>query len=170
MKFIIHSPGLDIKKHRGHPFNDKSTDNSSIPGLKSYYTISPFLESISHILNQSNTQKMVHSHLLESGLLFNLAKKTALNVLTTFKENDIESATNIRRSVKTSQTEMKTESQFVEQFERDNKILGSLDKDESIQRAKEWAKKFVTTSSPHEFKEIYQLGMIWYYIISSNVS
>jgi hypothetical protein len=43
---------------------------------------------------------------------------------------------------------MKTESQLVEQFERDNKILGSLDKDESIQRAKEWAKKFVTTSSP----------------------
>jgi hypothetical protein len=91
---------------------------------------------------------MVHSHLLGSGLLFNLAKEIALNVLTTFKENDIESAINIRRSVKPSQTEMKTESQLVEQFERDNKILGSLDKDESIQRAKEWAKKFVTTSSP----------------------
>jgi hypothetical protein len=76
-----------------------------------------------------------------------LAKEIALNVLTTFKENDIESAINIR-SVKPSQTEMKTESRLVEQFERDNKILGSLDKDESIQRAKEWAKKFVTTSSP----------------------
>jgi hypothetical protein len=39
---------------------------------------------------------MVHSHLLGSGLLFNLAKEIALNVLTTFKENDIESAINIR--------------------------------------------------------------------------
>ena len=170
MNFIIHSPGLDIKKRRGHPFNDNSTDTSSIPGLKSYYSISPLLEKISDILDKSNTQKMIHSHLLESGFLIRLAEKTGLNVMTTFKENDIESAINTRRSVKSSQSEMKTESQFLEQFKRDSKILSSLDKDESIQRAKEWAKMFVNTSAPNKFKEIYQLGMIWYYMINNNIS
>ena len=48
MKFLIHSSDLYIKKHRGHPFKseDESIDNTDIPGIKSYYTISPLLESI----------------------------------------------------------------------------------------------------------------------------
>ena len=170
MKFLIHSSGLDIKKHRGHPFKDNSRDNSSIPGLKSYYTISPLFENLSQILDKPTVQEMLHSHILESGYLIKLVEKTALNVMTTFKEKDIESAKNTRRSVKPLQAEINTETQFLEQFKRDCKILSTLDKGESIQRAQDWAKKYVATTPPQEFKEIYQLGMISYYMSNSNVS
>src|SRR5918994_3613805 len=34
MKFLIHSSGVNLKRHRGHPVMDNSTDNSSIPGHK----------------------------------------------------------------------------------------------------------------------------------------
>ena len=113
---------------------------------------------------------MLHSHILESGYLIKLVEKTAFNVMTTFKEKDIESAKNTRRSVKPLQAEINTETQFLEQFKRDCKILSTLDKGESIQRAQDWAKKYVATTPPQEFKEIYQLGMISYYMSNSNVS
>ena len=172
MKFLIHSSGIDIKKHRGHAFTfkDNSRDNSSIPGHKSYYTISPLFESKSQILEKPTAQEMLHSHLLKSGYLIKLVERTALNVITTFREKDNESAINTRRSVKPLQAEINTETQFLEQFQRDCKILSKLDKDESIQRTQDWAKKYVATTPPQGYKEIYQLGMISYYMGKSNVS
>jgi hypothetical protein len=79
-------------------------------------------------------------------------------------------ALNTRRSVKPFQAEINTETQFSEQFKRDCKILSKLDKDKSIQRAQDWAKKYVDTTPPQGYKEIYQLGMISYYMSKSNVS
>ena len=35
---------------------------------------------------------------------------------------------------------------------------------------KDWAKKYVATTPPQGYKEIYQLGMISYYMGKSNVS
>src|SRR5215211_572650 len=170
MKFLIHSSGIDIKKHRGHPFKDNSTDNSSIPGYKSYYTISPLLQGKSQILDKATAQEMLHCHLLESGYLIKLVERTALNVMTTFKEKDNESVINTRRSVKSLQAEINTETQFLEQFQRDCKILSTLDKGESIQRAQDWAKKYVATTPPQGYKEMSQLGMISYYMGKINVS
>ena len=169
MKFLIHSSGENVKKHRGHP-KDNSTDNSSIPGHKSYYTISPLFENKSKILNKPIAQEMLHSHLLQSGYLIKLVERTAINQMTTFKEQDIDSALNTRRSVKPLQAQRNTETRFSEQFKRDCKILSLLDKDESIQRAQDWAKKYVDTTPPKGYKEIYQLGMISYYMGKSNVS
>jgi hypothetical protein len=169
MKFLIHSSGLNIKKHRGHP-KDSTSDNSSVPGHKSYYTISSLFENKSKILNKSTAQEMLHRHLLKSGYLIKLVERTALNVMTTFKEQDIDNALNTRRSVKPLQAEINTETQFSEQFKRDCKILSKLDKDKSIQRAQDWATKHVDTTPPQGYKEIYQLGMISYYMSKRNVS
>jgi hypothetical protein len=170
MRFLIHSSGLDIKKHPGHPFTYNSGDNSSIPGNKSYYTISPLLESKSQLLDKPAAQEILHSHLLKSVYFIKLIEKTALNVMASFKEKDSETALNTRRSVKPLQAEINTETHFLEQFQRDCKILDKLDKEESIQRALDWAKKYVATTPPQGYKEIYQLGMISYYMGKSNVS
>ena len=170
MRFLIHSSGLDIKKHPGHPFTYNSGDNSSIPGNKSYYTISPLLESKSQLLDKPAAQEILHSHLLKSVYFIKLIEKTALNVMASFKEKDSETALNTRRSVKPLQAEINTETHFLEQFQRDCKILDKLDKEESIQRALDWAKKYVATTPPQGYKEIYQLGMIVYYMGKSNVS
>lgn len=72
MKFIIKASDFSIKQRRGHPF--KSIDNTYIPGLKSYYTISPLLESITKILDKQEINEYIYDHLLETGLLLIIRK------------------------------------------------------------------------------------------------
>jgi hypothetical protein len=44
-----------------------------------------------------------------------------------------------------------------------------MSEDEVLKYAKEWAKNFVIKHKPTEFKRIFQLGMICYNMISSNI-
>ena len=171
MKFIIKAPELSIKKHRGHPIvsSDNSRDNTNIPGLKSYYKVSPLLESTTKILDEQEANESIYNHLLETGLLIKLYEKTALTVIRSFKENDYDYALNIRKTVKLPQSETKTESQFLEQFKRTIEVYNMMNDDEKLKRVKEWAKTFVVKQHPIEFKEIYQLGMICYNMISNSI-
>ena len=44
-----------------------------------------------------------------------------------------------------------------------------MNDDEVLKYAKQWAKDFVIKHRPTEFKIVYQLGMICYNMISSNI-
>ena len=171
MEFIIKASDFSIKKRRGHPFKskDESIDNTDIPGLKSYYTISPLLESITKILDKQEVNESIYDHLLETGLLFQLYEKTKLSEITTFKTNYVESALNTRKIVKLSESETKTESQFLEYFKKMSEVYNKMSEEEVLKYVKEWAKNFVIEHKPTEFKRIYQLGMICYNMISSNI-
>ena len=171
MKFIIKASDFSIKKHRGHPFKseDESIDNTDIPGLKSYYTISPLLESIRKILDKQEVNESIYNHLLATGLLLKLYEKTKLSEITTFKTNYVESALNTRKIVKLPESETKTESQFLEYFKKKSEIYNKMSEDEVLKYAKEWAKNLVIKHKPTEFKSIFQLGMIYYNMISSNI-
>ena len=120
MKFIIKASEISVKKHRGHPFKsmDESIDNTDIPGLKSYYTISPKLENITKILNKQEANESIYNYLLEAGLLIKLYEKTKLSEIITFKINYVESALTTRKIVKLPESETKTDSQFLEYFKK----------------------------------------------------
>lgn len=121
MKFLIKASDFSIKKHRGHPFKseDESIDNTDIPGIKSYYTISPLLESIRKILDKQEVNESIYNHLLATGLLLKLYEKTKLSEITTFKTNYVESSLNTRKIVKLPESETKTESQFLEYLKKE---------------------------------------------------
>jgi hypothetical protein len=171
MEFIIKASDFSIKKHRGHPFKseDESIDNTDIPGLKSYYTISPLLESIRNILDKQEVNESIYNHLLATGLLLKLYEKTKLSEITTFKTKYVKSALNTRKMVKLPESETKTESQFLEYFKKKSEIYNKMSEDEVLKYAKEWAKNFIIKHKPIEFKSIFQLGMICYNMISSNI-
>jgi hypothetical protein len=121
IKFITKASDLSLKKQRGHPFTsrDKSNDNTGIPGLKSYYTISPLLENITKILNKKEANEFIYNYLLETGLLIKLYEKTKLSEITTFKVNYVESALTTRKIVKLPESQTKTDSQFLEYFKKE---------------------------------------------------
>lgn len=171
MKFIIKASEFSIKKHRGHPFKsrDESSDKTDIPGLKSYYTISPLLENITNILNKQEVNEFIYKYLLETGLLIKLCEKTKLSEITTFKANYFENALTTRKIVKLPEGQTKTDSQFLEYFKKMREIYNKMNDDEVLKYAKQWAKDFVIKHRPTEFKIVYQLGMICYNMISSNI-
>jgi hypothetical protein len=171
MEFITKASDLSLKKQRGHPFTsrDKSNDNTSIPGLKSYYTISPLLEHITKILNKKEANEFIYNYLLETGLLIKLYEKTKLSEITTFKVNYVESALTTRKIVKLPESQTKTDSQFLDYFKKEREIYNKMNDDEVLKYAKVWAKNFVREHQPTDFKIIYQLGMICYNMRSSSI-
>ena len=171
MEFIIKAQEFSIKKYRGHPFKskDNSEDNTGIPGLKSYYTVSSLLENITKILDKPEVNELIYNHLLETGLLIKLYEITQLSQITTFKENYSESALNTRKIVKLAERETKTDSQLLEQFKKISELYNKMSEDEILKYAKEWAKNFLIKHKPTEFKVIYQLGMIYYNMVSRNI-
>ena len=171
MEFILKTSELSLKKQRGHPFKsrDESIDNTDIPGLKSYYSISPMLENITKILNKQEASEFIYNHLLETGILIKLYEKTKLSEITTFKINYVESSLTTRKIVKLPESEKKTDSQFLEYFIKMRETYNKMSEDEVLKYAKNWAKRFVIEHKPTKFKIIYQLGMICYNKISSNI-
>ena len=120
-------------------------------------------------MDKQEVNESIYNHLLATGLLLKLYEKTKLSEITTFKTNYVESALNTRKIVKLPESETKTESQFLEYFKKKSEIYNKMSEDEVLKYAKEWAKNFVIKHKPTEFKSIFQLGMIYYNMISSNI-
>jgi hypothetical protein len=75
-----------------------------------------------------------------------------------------------RKIIKLPESQTKTDSQFLEYFKKQSEIYNKMSEDEIFEYAKEWAKNFVIKHQPTKFKRVYQLGMICYNMISSNIS
>ena len=153
-------------KKPGHPFKEADKRMDGLPGTVSNYELSTYLRKISGLLENLQVQEILYQYLLKSGILIELYKNSSLISSAIKKSNDITTAKNFIRTTKPPQ--MTNEYNLEEIFERDNKRLTSMNKDEIEIEAKKWSEKFVIEHKADEYLWLYKLGGIVYYMAYKN--
>jgi hypothetical protein len=156
---IVHSSRLPIKRGPGHPKKDEGK-YYAISGPKSYYEASPFLLRILDVLDNSNARKIIHNHLLKSEAIVELYKRERLISSNWLKLNNSNAVKMNRQIINLKRN--KTELEFEEQFQNNNKRIKSMSKKEIEQEAKDWAKIMLMTLTPDDFMWLYPLGATYY--------
>ena len=156
----------EFPKKPGHPFKETDKRIDGIPGIKSNYDLSTNLRKISTLLENPQVQEILYQHLLESGLLMGLYRNGSLNASEIKKRSDITVAKNFIRTTKPPQ--MTNEKNLENIFQKDNKKLISMNKDELVKEANNWSKKFVIKHKADEYLWLYKLGGIVYFMAYKN--
>ena len=157
----------DYPKKPGHPVKDadKRIDDD-MPGVKSNYTLSTYMRKITKLLENPKVQEMLYHYLLKSGILTELYKNGSLISSNFKKRKDITTAKNFIRTTKPPQ--MTNEYNLAKIFERDNKKISSMNKDEIEKEAISWSKKFVIEHKADDYLWLYKLGGIIYFMAYKN--
>jgi hypothetical protein len=150
----------------GHPLTDADKTIDGIPGVKSNYELSAYLCKITTLLENPKIEEILYQYLLKSGLLEELYKNGSLIASEIKKMNDITTAKNFIRTTKPPQ--MSNEYNLEKIFERDNKRLTAMNKDEIEKEAKKWSEKFALEHNADEYLWLYKLGGIVYYMAYKN--
>ena len=156
---IVHSARVLTKRGPGHPKKDEGK-YYTISGPKSYYQASSFLIKILDVLDNPNAIKIIHTHLLESGALFELYKRGRLISSDWLKENNLDTAKMNRQIINLKRN--RTELEFEKQFQNDSKRIKSMNKKEIKEEAKKWAKVKSNAFTPDDFMWLYPLGATYY--------
>jgi len=155
-----------LPKKAGHPVKEADKRNDDIPGIKANYSLSTYLRKVTKLLENPKIQEILYQYLLKSGHLSKLYKNGSLISSAIKKDNDITTAKNF---IKTSKPPQMTNEYNLEKiFERDNKRLTSMKKDEIEKEAKKWSEKFVIEHKADEYLWLYKLGGIVYYMAYKN--
>ena len=124
------------------------------------------MRKITKLLENPKVQEMLYQYLLNSHILMELYKNGSLISSNIKKRKDITTAKNF---IKTSRPpQMTNEYNLAKIFERDNKRLTSMNKDEIEKEAKKWSEKFVIEHKADEYLWLYKLGEIVYYMAYKN--
>ena len=156
----------ELPKKLGHPVTEADKRIDDIPGTKSNYTLSLYLRKIRRLLENPKVQENLYQHLLESGHLMELYRNGSLIASEIKKRNDITTAKNFIRTTKPPQ--MTNEKNLENIFQKDNKKISSMNKDEIEKEANTWSKKFVIEHKADEYLWLYKLGGIVYFMAYKN--
>ena len=156
----------ELPKKPGHPVTDADKRIDDIPGIKSNYTFSTYLRKITTLVENPKVQEILYQYLLKSGLLVKLYKNGSLIASEIKKRNDITTAKNFIRTTKPPQ--MSNERDLENIFQKDNKKILSMKRDEIEEEANNWSKKFVMEHKADEYLWLYKLGGIFYYMAYKN--
>jgi hypothetical protein len=156
----------ELPRKPGHPVTEADKRIDDIPGIKSNYELSTYLRKISKVLENPQVQEILYQHLLNSGLLVKLYKNGSLIASEIKKRNDITTAKNFIRTTKTPQ--MTNERNLENIFQKDNKKILSMKRDDIEEEANNWSKKFVIEHKADEYLWLYKLGSVFYYMAYKN--
>jgi hypothetical protein len=156
----------ELPKKPGHPVKEADKRIDDIPGTKSNYEFSTYLRKISRLLENPKVQEILYQYLLKSGLLMELYKNGSLIASEIKKRNDISTAKNF--ILTTKPPKMTDEKNLENIFQKDNKRIISMNKDEIEKEANYWSKKFVIEHKADEYLWLYKLGGIFYYMAYKN--
>ena len=158
----------ELPKKPGHPVKEADKRIDSIPGTKSNYRLSLYLRKIRRLLENPKVQEILYQHLLNSNLLMELYRNGSLIASEIKRSNDISTAKNFIRTTKPPQ--MTNEKNLENIFQKDNKKIKSMNKDEIEKEANKWSEKFVIEHKAAEYVWLYILGGIIYYMAYKNYS